>query len=76
MELAWVNNPLQAQAQPSLTSTPTTAQQKQIEIAQSSTEIAQPSMEATVGENGAKNANTAVEDYDLADDDEGRWLAE
>lgn len=69
--MSWVNNPPQPQTQPSPTPTPTpvAAQQKQAEIAPTSTEVA-------VGENGAKNTNTAVEDYDLADDDEGRWLAE
>ncbi|KAF8423092.1 hypothetical protein EV426DRAFT_717743 [Tirmania nivea] len=65
VEMAWVNNP---QAQPS-TPTPAAAQQKQAEITHASTEV-------TAGENGVKNTNTAVEDYDLADDDEGRWLAE
>ncbi|KAF8439211.1 hypothetical protein BGX38DRAFT_1273473 [Terfezia claveryi] len=66
VEMAWVNYPIQPQTQSSPTPT---AQQKQAETAQASTEVA-------AGENGAKNANTAVEDYDLADDDEGRWLAE
>jgi len=67
--MAWVNNPPQPLTQPPSTPTPAAAQQKQAEIAQASTEVA-------AGENGAKNTNTAVEDYDLADDDEGRWLAE
>jgi len=69
VEMAWVNNTPQPQPQSSSISVPTPAQQKQVEVVQASAEIA-------AGENGAKNTNTAVEDYDLADDDEGRWLAE
>lgn len=62
--MAWVNNP------------PITAAAVKAKTAETTTSTATtPAAVADVAPTG-ENGKTVVEDYDLADDDEARWLAE